>query len=157
MHFEPLGSRPKTKSYTASVDRIIQRKMKLDRRKPAPTVKAEIEKELGVIVHANTIRNRLHEIGLYGRVARKKPYVNKINRGKRIAYAKMMMEKPYDYWKHVLWSDESKFYLFESDGKIMVWRSTMEEYDPKCTVPTVKHNGGSVMVWGGFSRSGVGN
>ena len=67
----------------------------------------------------------------------------------------MMVEKPYDYWKHVLWSDESKFNLFGSDGKLMVWRSTMEEYDPKCTVPTVKHNGGSVMVWGCFSRSDV--
>ena len=157
MHFESLGSRPKTKNYTAPVHRIIQRKIKLDRRKSAPTIKAEIEKELGVIVHANTIRNRLHEIGLYGRVARKKPYVNKINRGKRMAYAKMMMEKSYDYWKHAVWSDESKFNLFGSDGKIMVWRSTTEEYDPKCTVPTVKHNGGSVMAWACFSRTGVGN
>ena len=94
MHFEPLGPRPKTKNYTAAVDRIIQRKIKLDRRKSAPTVKTEIEQELGVIVHANTIRNRLHEIGLYGHVARKKSCVNKINRGKRIACAKMMMEKP---------------------------------------------------------------
>ena len=157
MHFEPLGSRPKTKNYTASVDRIIQRKIKLDRRKSAPTVKAEIEKELGAIVHANTIRNRLHEIGLYGRVARKRLCVNKINRGKRIDDAKMMMEKPYDYWKHVPWSDVSKFNLFGSDGKIMVWRSTMKEYHPKCTVPTVKHNGGSVMVWDCFSHSGVEN
>ena len=82
MHFESLGSRPKTKNYAASVDRIIQRKIKLDRRKSTPTVKAEIEKGLGVIIHANTIRNRLHEIGLYGRAARKKPCVNKINRGK---------------------------------------------------------------------------
>ena len=46
------------KNYTATVDRIIQRKIKLDRRKSAPTVKAEIEIELGIIVHANTIRNR---------------------------------------------------------------------------------------------------
>ena len=33
----------------------------------------------------------------------------------------------------------------------------MEEYHPKCTVTTVKHNGDSVMVWGCFSSSGVGN
>ena len=125
MHFEPLGPRPKTKNYTAAVDRIIQRKIKLDRRKSALTVKAKIEKELGVIVRANTIRNRLHEIGLYGGIARKKPYVNKINRGKRIDDAKMMMEKPCAYWKHVLWSDESKFNLFGSDGKIIVWTSTV--------------------------------
>ena len=58
MHFESLRSRPKRKNYTASVDRIIQRKIKLDRRKSASTVKAEIEKELGIIVHGNTIRNR---------------------------------------------------------------------------------------------------
>ena len=45
------------KNYTTSVDRIIQRKIELDRRKSALTVKAEIEKELDVIVHANTIRN----------------------------------------------------------------------------------------------------
>ena len=57
MHLEPLGPRPNTKNYTASLHRIIQRKRKLNRRKFAPTVKAEIERELGVIVHANTIRN----------------------------------------------------------------------------------------------------
>ena len=66
-------------------------------RKSAPMVKAHIEKQLRVIVHTNTIRNRLREIGLYDRVARKNPYRNKINREKRIDDAKMMMEKPYDY------------------------------------------------------------
>ena len=115
-----LSGRGRKRKTTASVDRIIQRKIKLDRRKSAPTVKAEIKRELGITVRANTIRNRLHEIGWYGRVARKKSYINKIHRGKRIAYAKMMMEKPYDYWKHVLWSNESKFNLFGSDDKIMV-------------------------------------
>ena len=68
-----LSGRGRKRKTTASADRILQRKIKLDRRKSAPTVKAEMEKELGVIVHANTIRNRLDEIGLYGRVARKKP------------------------------------------------------------------------------------
>ena len=38
----------------------------------------------------------------------------------------------------------------------MVWRTPREEFDPKCTVPTVKHGGGSVMVWGCFTRRGVG-
>jgi transposase len=141
-----MSGRVRKRKTTAVVDRIIQRKVKVDRRKSASIVKMEIEKELGVLVHANTVRNRLHEIGLNGRVARKKPYVNKINRGKRMVYAKTMMAKPFDYWKHVLWSDESKFNLFGSDGKTMVWRTTTEEFNPKCTVPTVKHNGGSVMV-----------
>ena len=51
------SGRGRKRKTTASADRIIQRKIKLDRRKSAPTVKTEIEKELGIIVHANTIRN----------------------------------------------------------------------------------------------------
>ena len=38
----------------------------------------------------------------------------------------------------------------------MVWRTPREESDPKCTVPTVKHGDGSVMVWGCFTRREVG-
>ncbi|CAF1578421.1 unnamed protein product [Rotaria magnacalcarata] len=68
-----------------------------------------------------------------------------------------MMEKPFGYWKDVLWFDESKFNLFGSDGKIMMWRSTNEELSTQCTVLTIKHQGGSIMVWGCFSRAGVGN
>ena len=38
----------------------------------------------------------------------------------------------------------------------MVWRTPRQQFDPKCIVPTVKHGGGSVMVWGCFTRPGVG-
>ena len=68
----------------------------------------------------------------------------------------MYLEKPLGYWNEVLWSDETKFNLFGSDGKIMVLRTTKEEMEPKCTVPTVKHCGGSVMCWGCMSSAGVG-
>ena len=151
-----LFGRGRKRKTTATTDRLIQRKLKLDRRKSATTVKVEIENELGISLHVDTIRKRAHEVGLFGRVARKKPYVNKINRGKRLKFAKEMLEKPVDFWKNVVWSDESKFNLFGSDGKIMVWRTPREEFNPKCTIPTVKHGGGSVMVWGCFTRQGVG-
>ncbi|CAF1412664.1 unnamed protein product [Rotaria magnacalcarata] len=39
----------------------------------------------------------------------------------------------------------------------MVWRTSKEEFNPKCTVPTVKHGGGNVKVWGCFAWNGVGN
>ena len=67
-----------------------------------------------------------------------------------------MLQKPLDYWKTVIWSDESKFTVFQSNGKVMVWRNTKEAFDPKCTAPTVKHGSASVMVWGCFTRWGVG-
>ena len=83
--------------------------------------------------------------GFNGRVAGKKPYVSKDNRVKRLRYAKTYLEKPLGYWNEVLWSDETKFHWFGSDGKVMIWRATKAEMDPKCTVPTVRHGGGSVI------------
>ncbi len=53
-----------------------------------------------------------------------------------------------DYWNRVLWSDETKINLFGSDGVKRVWRQPGEEYKDKCVLPTVKHDDGSVMVWG---------
>ena len=139
-----------------TTDRPIQHKVKLDRRKSTSAVKVEIENELGISLHVDTIRNRAHETRLFGRVAHQKPYVNKINRGKRLKFAKEILEKLSSFWESVIWYDESKFNLFGSDGKVMVQRTPGEEFDPKCTVPTVKHSGGSVMVWDCFTRRGVG-
>ena len=69
-------------------------------------VKIEIENELEISLHTDTIRKRAHEVGQFERVARKKPYVNTINRGERLKFAKEMFEKPVDFWKTVVWSDE---------------------------------------------------
>ena len=92
-----FGRRHRRKT-TATTDRLIQRKVKLDRRKSASAVKVEIENELRISLHVDTIRNRGHEARLFGRVARKKPYVNKINRGKRFKFAKEMFEKLSSFW-----------------------------------------------------------
>ena len=59
----------------------------------------------------------------------------------------MMSAKPLNFWDTVLWSNESKFNLFGSDGKVMVWRSKKEEFDAKCTVSTVKYGGDLITVW----------
>ena len=39
---------------------------------------------------------------------------------------------------------------------MMVWRTPREQFHPKYTVPTVKHAGGSVMVWSCFIRRRIG-
>ena len=52
-----------------------------------------MENELRISLHVDTIRNRVHKARLFGRVAREKPYVNKINRGKRLNFAEEMLEK----------------------------------------------------------------
>ena len=152
-----LIGRGRKRKTTPHLDRVIQRKIKTNCRKSALAVQTELQTELNIAVSESTIRRRAHEIGLYGRVARKKPLVTTANRGKRVRYARKYREKPLGFWNSVLWSDESKFNLFGSDGKVMVWRTPKEEYNSTCTVPTVKHGRGNVKCWGCFSASGVGN
>ena len=52
-----LFGRARKMKTRATTDRLIQRKLKLDRRKLASTVKAEIENELGIGIslHVDTI------------------------------------------------------------------------------------------------------
>ncbi len=54
-----------------------------------------------------------------------------------------------NYWNHVLWSDESKVNLFGSDGVQHVWRRPN-------VFATVKHGGGSIVVWGRMTTAGTG-
>ncbi len=52
--------------------------------------------------------------------------------------------------------NETKINVFGTDGFKTVWRHKGEEYKEKCMVPTVKHGGGSVLMWGCMSAAGVG-
>ncbi len=61
-----------------------------------------------------------------------------------------------DKQTNVLWSVETKINLFGSDGVKCVWWQPGEECKDKCVLPTVKHGGVSVMVWGCMSAAGTG-
>ena len=59
-------------------------------------------------------------------------------------------------FKKVIYSDESEFNLFGSDGRQIVCIKPNTEYDEKHIAPTVKYGGGSVIILGCISWYGVG-
>ena len=106
-------------------------------------------------VTPQTIRNRLREFGLFARRPRKKPLLTKAQKEVRLAWAKAHQGWTVEQWMSVVWSDESSFKLF-SGREGYVRRRAGEELSDSCLNKTVKHGGGSIMVWGCFHGSGVG-
>lgn len=141
---------------TRKVDRIIVRMSKNDPFLTSSQIKKKLYENYNINVSSKTIRRRLNEAGLRGCIAKKKPLVSQKNIKERLKFARTNKDKPLNFWKNILWSDESKFNLFGSDGKTYVRRPKNKENDPKYTKKTVKFGGGNIMVWGAMSWHGVG-
>ena len=58
------------------------------------------------------------------------------------------------YWKNVLWTGELKVEFFGLNENRYVWRKPTTAFQHKNLILTMKHGGGSIMVWDCFAASG---
>ncbi|KAG1576881.1 hypothetical protein G6F48_013005 [Rhizopus delemar] len=61
-----------------------------------------------------------------------------------------------DDWKRVVWSDETKINIFNSDGRTWTWIRSGESLKSHHVKMTVKHGGGNIMLWSAITYAGVG-
>ncbi len=149
----PRTGRPAKLSYRGR--RALVREVK---KNPKITV-AELQRcirEMGESCRKSTITAALHQSGLYGRVARRKPLLSARHMKARMEFAKKHLKDSKMVTNKILWSDETKIELFGLNSKRYVWRKPGTAHHLSNTVPTVKHGGGSIMLWGCFSAAGTG-
>jgi hypothetical protein len=84
-----------------------------------------------------------------------KPLLKEKNKQTRLVFTKKHVGDSPNIWKKVLWSDETKIELFDNQAKCYVWRKPNTCHHPENIIPTMKHGGGSSMLWGCFSSAGT--
>uniref|UniRef100_A0AAZ3SIQ9 Transposase n=1 Tax=Oncorhynchus tshawytscha TaxID=74940 RepID=A0AAZ3SIQ9_ONCTS len=66
-----------------------------------------------------------------------------------LEFAKRHLKDPQTMRNNILWSNETKIELFGLNTKHHFWRKPG-------TIPTMKHGGGRIMLWGCFSVAKTG-
>lgn len=154
---KPRAGRPRI--LDERTDRAVVRLVKENPKQSAVEINRKIKADLGVKVSDQTIRRTIKKNGYNSRVARRKPLLRPVNIQKRLEYAQkyqnIHVSDPM-FWERVIFTDECKFMVFGGDGRAKVWRKPNAALEPQNINPTVKHGGGSVMVWGCMAANGVG-
>lgn len=133
---------------TSHEERLLVRYVKDDPRRTSIDVKKMASEEMGKEISATTAKRLLRDKNLWGRRPSQKPLTSVKNRKARFAYAKKYRNIEPDEWHHVLWSDWTKINLVGSDGIRFVRRPPGMRNYHRYMNWTVKHGGGSIMVWG---------
>jgi hypothetical protein len=117
---------------------------------------ADVQHTLFPQVSDATVCWRLNEYGPEGHVQAEKPYLNARHMWGRRELVEEFAGWEEKDWDAVVFSDESKFNLFGSDGKKYCCRRKGDCYKERNVKKTVKHGGRSLMVWGCITRWGTG-
>ena len=135
---------------SAQEDRYIVLTSRRNRFLSAPKLARQLYNAQSLRVSKQTVRNRLHAAGLRGR----KPYVGipltARHRQLRLQWARNHRRWIQRRWNRVVFSDESRFNVQFSDGRLRVWRRKGERYDMQNVMERDRYGGGSVTVWGGI-------
>jgi transposase len=154
VHDSPQSGRPRLLSIHD--ERLAVRMLNEPKSRCAAVVGRKLRAH-GLRLCDETVRRCIWRQGLQFRAKRKKPLLTIKHRHKRLRWAKGVHEYEVEDWSHVIWSDKSKFNVFGSDDRQYCWKNPAEPLRDCHVHPTVKHGGGSIMVWGCMSWVGVGN
>ena len=89
-----------------------------------------------------TVRNRLRQSGLRSRRPLKGMELKRRHRIARLQWARARLRWRRNTWQKILFSDESKFNLKFSDGRVCIYRRRRERFADGCVKETDRFGGG---------------
>ena len=119
----------------------------------AETLRNRLRDEHHVNASLSTISRRLRAGGLRSYRPFRCPPLSPEHRATRLQWAQQHQHwSALRQWRHVVFSDESRFCVFHLDGRLRVRRSPNTRYsNESARVHVTPFGGGSIMVWGAIS------
>jgi hypothetical protein len=100
------------------------------------------------LLSARTVRKCLKSVGYRSRRPVKTCLLAQAHKPLRLKWCQTSRQWNLASLRKVHWSDEIRFLLHVTDGRVHVWQKPNTAYAERNIVETVPFGGGSVMVWG---------
>ncbi|GFV10619.1 transposable element Tcb2 transposase [Trichonephila clavipes] len=101
-----------------------------------------------------TVRNRLHGVGLYARRPMVCVRLTSRHRRDRSEWATEHVNWRRNGWSNVLFSDEFCFFVHPDNRRIFIWRDRGSRNNPAFMHESVRFGGAGMLVYGGISIGG---
>ncbi|GFW61696.1 transposable element Tcb2 transposase [Trichonephila clavipes] len=150
---ESAGRRPgqgRRWATTLNEDRYLVLTARRHRNMNATLFQQHLRSATGTTVSTQTVRNRLHGVGLYARRPLVCVRLTSRHRRNRRESATEDLYWRRNEWSNVLFSDESFFSVHPDNRRILIWRDRGSRNNPAFVHESVRCGGGGVLVYGGI-------
>ncbi|GFW58003.1 transposable element Tcb2 transposase [Trichonephila clavipes] len=151
------GRRPgqgRRRATTPNEDRYLVLTTRRHQNMNATLLQQHLRSATGTTVSTQTVRNRLHGVGLYARRLMVFVRLTSRHRRDRREWATEHVNWRRNEWSNVLFSDESRFSVHPDNRRIFIWRDRASRNNPAFVHESVRFGGGGVLVYGGISIDG---